>query len=155
MTVSAQNYQFVSFFTKKQGLSQPLYSPDLALCDFFLFPILKSVRKGWRFWHHWWHTIKFDKNVAGHFKRTFPGLLGEVEIWFRRVCEWEKRVLWRKQGSIICKLNNKNKKISSTNLLIQFQKINTIPILKFAWRNIFFLYPSCILIVLTSMKNVC
>jgi len=30
-------------------LEQPLYSPDLALCDFFLFPKLKEVIKGTRF----------------------------------------------------------------------------------------------------------
>ena len=30
-------------------LSQPPYSPDLALCDFFLFPILKRPMKGRRF----------------------------------------------------------------------------------------------------------
>ena len=30
-------------------LEQPPYSPDLALCDFFLFPKLKEVMKGTRF----------------------------------------------------------------------------------------------------------
>ena len=30
-------------------LEQPPYSPDLALCDFFLFPKLKEVIKGTRF----------------------------------------------------------------------------------------------------------
>jgi len=30
-------------------LQQPPYSPDLAPCDFFLFPRLKKVLKGYRF----------------------------------------------------------------------------------------------------------
>ena len=30
-------------------LEQPPYSPDLASCDFFLFPKLKEVNKGTRF----------------------------------------------------------------------------------------------------------
>ena len=30
-------------------LEQPLYSPDLAPCDFFVFPKLKGVIKGTRF----------------------------------------------------------------------------------------------------------
>ena len=30
-------------------MPQPLYSPDLAPCDFFLFPILKKPMKGRRF----------------------------------------------------------------------------------------------------------
>jgi hypothetical protein len=39
-------------FLAKQGipvLSQPLYSPDLALADFFLFHKLKIAMKGMRF----------------------------------------------------------------------------------------------------------
>ena len=32
-------------------LEQPPYSPDLAPCDFFLFPKLKGVIKGTRFPH--------------------------------------------------------------------------------------------------------
>ena len=40
-----------SFLLKHQitQVTQPLYSPDLALCDFWLFPKLKSPLKGKRF----------------------------------------------------------------------------------------------------------
>jgi histone-lysine N-methyltransferase SETMAR len=39
------------FLAEKQiaVLQHPPYSPDLALCDFFLFPKVKSVLKGTRF----------------------------------------------------------------------------------------------------------
>jgi transposase len=30
-------------------LEHPLYSPDLVPADFYLFPLLKSALKGWRF----------------------------------------------------------------------------------------------------------
>jgi hypothetical protein len=30
-------------------MSQPSYSWDLVLCNFFLFPKLKGIMKGWRF----------------------------------------------------------------------------------------------------------
>ena len=42
----------VQQFLAKHGtaqLQQPPYSPDLTLCDFFLFPRLKKVLKGHRF----------------------------------------------------------------------------------------------------------
>jgi len=44
--------QLVQQFLAKHGtaqLQQPPHSPDLALCDFFLFPRLKKVLKGHRF----------------------------------------------------------------------------------------------------------
>jgi hypothetical protein len=42
----------VNEFLAKKGISvvpQPSYSPDLSLCDFFLFPKLKFHLKGRRF----------------------------------------------------------------------------------------------------------
>jgi len=42
----------VQQFSAKHGtaqLQQPPYSPDLAPCDFFLFPRLKKVQKGHQF----------------------------------------------------------------------------------------------------------
>jgi len=42
----------VQEFVAKHGttqLQQPPYLPDLAPCDFFLFPVLKKVLKGHRF----------------------------------------------------------------------------------------------------------
>ena len=40
--------QFLAKYSTAQ-LQQPPYSPDLALCDFFLFPRLKKVLKGHQF----------------------------------------------------------------------------------------------------------
>jgi len=45
----AHTSHLVQQFLTKHGtaqLQQPPYSPDLALCDFFLFPRLKKVLKG-------------------------------------------------------------------------------------------------------------
>ena len=44
-------WEFGSFLPKITFavLEQPPYSPDLASCDFFLFPKLKEVIKGTRF----------------------------------------------------------------------------------------------------------
>jgi hypothetical protein len=48
----AHTSHLVQQFLAKHGtahLQQPPYSPDLASCDFFLFPRLKKVLKGHRF----------------------------------------------------------------------------------------------------------
>jgi len=48
----AHNAQFVKTFLTKHKitvLEHPLYSPDLAPCEFFLFPKIKSVLKGTSF----------------------------------------------------------------------------------------------------------
>ena len=48
----AHTSHLVQKFLAKHGtaqLQQPPYSPDLAPCDFFLFPRLKKVLKGHRF----------------------------------------------------------------------------------------------------------
>ena len=48
----AHTSHLVQQFLAKYGtaqLQQPPYSPDLAPCDFFLFPRLKKVLKGHRF----------------------------------------------------------------------------------------------------------
>ena len=50
--VPAHTSHLVQQFLAKHGtaqLQQPPYSPDLAPCDFFLFPKLKKVLKGHQF----------------------------------------------------------------------------------------------------------
>jgi len=52
MRPPAHTSHLVQHFLAKHGtaqLQQPPYSPDLAPCDFFLFPRLKKVLKGHRF----------------------------------------------------------------------------------------------------------
>ena len=48
---SASSHLMQSFLAKHQStqVTQPSYSPDLASCDFWLFPKLKSPLKGKRF----------------------------------------------------------------------------------------------------------
>ena len=53
-----------SFLVKPQitQVTQPLCSPDLALCEFWLFPKLKSPLKGKRF-----QTMdEIQENMTGH-----------------------------------------------------------------------------------------
>ena len=51
-----------SFVAKNQitQVTQPPYNPDLAPCDFWLFPKLKSPLKGKRFSDHQWDSRKYD-----------------------------------------------------------------------------------------------
>ena len=76
------------FLTKNNiaVLEQPPYSPDLAPCDFFLFPRLKKVIKGTRFQDS--ETIKTDGTRE---LRLIPEESFQkcVEAWQRRL---EKRI---------------------------------------------------------------
>ena len=46
MSTPAHTTQSVQRFLTKNGTANPLYSPDLALSNFFLFPWMKKVLKG-------------------------------------------------------------------------------------------------------------
>ena len=61
-------------------LEQPPYSPDLAACDFFLFPKLKGVIKGTRF-----HDVEAIKRAVTTELRRIPGeaFQGCIEAWKR------------------------------------------------------------------------
>lgn len=65
-------------------LDHPPYSPDLAPCDFFLFPKCKSVMKG-----RYWDDVKTIKNeTTRHLKNlTSEEFQGCFEQWKRR---WDK-----------------------------------------------------------------
>ena len=65
----AQTSHLAQQFLAKHGtaqLQQPPYSPDLAPCDFFLFPRLKRVLKGHRFEANGGHQTKFDEDTIRH-----------------------------------------------------------------------------------------
>ena len=69
-------------------LPHPPYSPDLAPCDFFLFPMLKRPLKGRRF-----ETIS---EIKVHAKKELKGIKKEARLdcfrkWKRR---WDKCVRW-------------------------------------------------------------
>ena len=62
-----------SFMAKHQitQLTQPHYSPDLAPCDFWLFPKLKSRLK----WKRFQTISKIQENTTGQFKA-----IGRTEV---------------------------------------------------------------------------
>jgi len=66
------------FLTKHSivQLHQLLYSPDIAPCDFWLFPKLKHPLKGKRFDDV--EEIKRNKEAVGYHKKRLPGLLSQV-----------------------------------------------------------------------------
>jgi len=74
-------------FLAKKGIPvvpQPPYSPDLSLCDFFLFPKLKFYLKG----HHFGMVKNIEKAVTDQ-------LIAILVSNFQRCYEeWEQR-LWR------------------------------------------------------------
>ena len=55
-------------------MPQPPYSPDLAPCDFFLFPRLKRPMKGRRF-----ATIEEMETGSGHTKKCISEVLRGLE----------------------------------------------------------------------------
>ncbi len=63
-------------------LDQPPYSPDLAPCDFFLFPKLKGVIKGTRF-----PDVEAIKRAVTTELRRIPeeAFRGCIEVWKKRM----------------------------------------------------------------------
>ena len=59
-------------------LDHPPYSPDLAPCDYFLFPKLKGTIKGTRFQRSGGYQVQcdviFEENHEGGLCRMFPGV---------------------------------------------------------------------------------
>ena len=82
---SAQNALGIREFLAKNKfavLEQPLYSPDLAPCDFFIFPKLKEVIKGTRI-----QDSKAIKTAVTRELRAIPEKFFQecVEAWQRRL----------------------------------------------------------------------
>ena len=76
----------VQQFLAKDGtaqLQQPAYSPDLAPCDFFLFPRLKKVLKGHRFDEA---TMRHPERGVNKMFPTVAATLGEVCSCGRELC---------------------------------------------------------------------
>ena len=63
-------------------LEQPPYSPDLAPCDFFLFPKLKGMIKGTRF-----PDVEAIKRAVTMELRRIPeeAFRGCIEVWKKRM----------------------------------------------------------------------
>ena len=77
-----------SFLAKHQvtKVTQPLYSPDLVPCDFWLFPKLKSLSKGKRFQSQW-DSGKYDEANDGDSNKVFCRVLWTVEETLRELCD--------------------------------------------------------------------
>jgi len=70
--VPAHTSHPVQQFLAKHGtvqLQQPPYSPDLTLCDFFLFPRLKKVLKG--------HRFEATEDIKRNSTKTLSDILNE------------------------------------------------------------------------------
>ena len=85
------------FLAKKNipVLTHPPYSPDLAPCDFYLFPKLKSKVKV----HHF-RMMENTKNCNWWAKHTYgkwlPVLLWSVEKTLKPLCNLPRVILWRR-----------------------------------------------------------
>ena len=74
-----------NFLQNINVLEQPLYSPDLAPCDFFLFSKLKGVIKGTRFQDTIAITTAATKELRTILVESFQECL---EAWQRRMEKW-------------------------------------------------------------------
>ena len=62
-------------FGQEQHDSDPPYSPDLAPCDFFLFPKLKLRMKCRKIRHHWRDSRGIAVGIWHNSKKGLPGML--------------------------------------------------------------------------------
>ena len=88
----------VQQFLAKHGtaqLRQPPYSPDLAPCDFFLFPGLKKVLKGHRFEATEDITRNSTKTLLDIQKEEFRKMFPTVGETLGEVCSCGRELCWR------------------------------------------------------------
>jgi hypothetical protein len=77
----AHSSYLIQSFLAKYGIPvvhQAPYSPDMAPCDFWLFPKLKRPLKGSRFYSRG-HHAESDKGAEKPSRRSFPEMLPAVE----------------------------------------------------------------------------
>ena len=74
-------------------LEQPPYSPDLAPCDFFLFPKLKGVIKGTRFQDSKAHNNSRNKGTTSDPNGIFPEVHRSMAAEIRKVHSSSRRLL--------------------------------------------------------------
>ena len=91
----------VQQFLAKHGTTQfqqPPYSPDLAPCDFFLFPRLKKLHKGHRF--EATEDIKrySTKTLLDIPKEKFTKCFPKVAKTVGEVCSCGRELCWRQLG---------------------------------------------------------
>ena len=94
----AHTSHLVQQFLAKHGtaqLLQPSYSPDLAPCDFFLFPRLKKVLKG--------HRFEATEDTIRHPERGVRKMFPTVAETLGEVCSCGRELCWRQLGLKPCK----------------------------------------------------
>ena len=74
-------------------LEQPRYSPDLAPCDFFLFPKLKEVIKGTRFQDSDAIKTAVTRKAPSDPGGMLPGVRGSVAEEIKKVHSSPRRLL--------------------------------------------------------------
>jgi hypothetical protein len=72
------------------------YSPDLAPCDFWLFPKLK---KGTKICWHSWHPTQCDE--VRYSRKRFSRLFQAVAPSSHKVHSSTRRVFWRRQQPLV------------------------------------------------------
>ena len=85
------------------NVDHPPYSPDLARCDFWLFPKLKKCPEGTKICWHFWHPTQRENITARYsgkrFSRLFPAVAPsshEVHSFTRRVFRrWQQLLVHR------------------------------------------------------------
>ena len=97
----AHTSHLMQHFLAKHGTAQwqqPPYSPDLAPCDFFLFPRLKKVLKGHRF--ETTEDIKRNstKTLLDITKKGVRKMFPKVAERFGEVCSCGRELCWRQLG---------------------------------------------------------
>jgi len=97
----AHTSHLVQQFLAKHGtaqLQQSPYSPDLAPCDFFLFPRLKKVLKGHQF--EAMEDIKWNstKTLLRHPARGVHKMFPTVAATLGEVCSCGSELCWRQLG---------------------------------------------------------
>lgn len=81
--VRAHSAFIVTDYLVKAGLPtipQPLYSPDLAPPDFFLFPRLKTPLKVEAFWDSGRDQSSLHRSIKGHSGGGLPQRIQELEV---------------------------------------------------------------------------
>jgi hypothetical protein len=79
------------------------YSPDLAPCDFWLFPKLKTALKGHRLSDIIDNQGTCNNHLAQHSRRGVPEMFWAVETPTHRVYWCAKRLLQTWQQPLVCK----------------------------------------------------
>ena len=104
------NSILITDYLTKMGIKtvpQPPYSPDLAPCDFWLFPKLKEKLRGLSLWDIWVDERACDEGHWHAHTRRLPWGLPEVVGTVQQVHCSRRRLLWGGLGFHVCTINKR------------------------------------------------